>query len=209
MFITLEGIEGVGKSTHLAFIKRHLKEAGQTVVVTREPGGTPVAEAIRKVVLVPQEEPITPETELLLLFASRAQHIAQVIRPALAAGKSVICDRFTDATYAYQGAGRGMAIKRIAVLEKWVQAGLHPHCVLLLDAPVKVALKRIMRRKRLDRIEAEQEEFFQRVREGYLARAKELPNRYHVINAAAPITKVRKQIKDVLNGLLKKGKNPL
>lgn len=202
-FITLEGIEGVGKSTHVAFIQRYLKQAKHTIVVTREPGGTPVAEALRHVLLKQHEENITEVAELLLLFAGRAQHIAHVIQPALSLGEWVICDRFTDATYAYQGGGRGMSVKHIAVLEKWVQGDLQPDCVLLLDAPVKTALKRAKRRGKLDRIEAEQEDFFQRVRDAYLARAKQFPERYKVIDASAPIVKVQRQIKLVLDGLLK------
>jgi dTMP kinase len=202
-FVTLEGIEGVGKSTQLAFIQRYLKQAKQSVVITREPGGTPIAEAVRHLVLKQHDEHVVPEAELLLLFAGRAQHIAHVIKPALTAGKWVICDRFTDATYAYQGGGRGMSTEHIAVLEKWVQADLQPDCVLLLDAPVKTALKRIKRRGKTDRIEAEQADFFQRVREAYLARAKQFPQRYKIIDAAAPLLKVQQQIKIVLDGLLK------
>ncbi len=201
-FITLEGIEGVGKSTQLSFIRNYLLKSKQPLVVTREPGGTPMAEELRKVLLQKNKEPVTQEAELLLLFAGRAQHIAQVIRPALAAGKWVICDRFTDATYAYQGGGRGMSLEQIAMLEKWVQQDLHPDLVLLLDAPVKTALKRIKRRRMKDRIEMEQESFFQRVRDGYLARAEQFPNRYKIIDARQPCLKVQKQIKSILDELL-------
>jgi dTMP kinase len=201
-FITLEGIEGVGKSTQLTFIKNYLTQHKQSIVVTREPGGTPVAEAVRHLVLKQHEEQITPEAELLMLFAGRAQHIAHVVRPALLAGKWVICDRFTDATYAYQGAGRKMSLTQIATLEKWVQKKLQPDCTLLLDAPVKIAMKRIKRRGKADRIEAEQAAFFERVRAAYLARAKQFPKRYKVINAAAPLLKVQKQIKLILDDFL-------
>lgn len=201
-FITLEGIEGVGKSTHLAFLKQLLIQAQQEVVNTREPGGTPVAEAMRNVILMPHEETITEEAELLLLFAARAQHLANIIRPALTAGKWVLCDRFTDATYAYQGGGRGMSIDRIAMLEDWVQAGLQPDCVILLDAPVDVALQRIKRRGKPDRIEAEQEEFFQRVRAAYLARAQQFPERYRVIDASVPLVKVQTQLKLLFDQLI-------
>jgi dTMP kinase len=201
-FITLEGIEGVGKSTQLKFIQRYLKQAKKPMVVTREPGGTPVAEAIRHLVLKQHEEQITPEAELLMLFAGRAQHIAHVVRPALDAGKWVICDRFTDATYAYQGAGRKMSLEQIATLEKWVQKDLQPDCIFLLDAPVKTAMKRVKRRGKADRIEAEQADFFERIRAAYLARAKQFPKRYKVIDASAPLLKVQRQIKLVLDSLI-------
>lgn len=201
-FITLEGIEGVGKSTHLTFIQQYLQQAKQAAITTREPGGTPIAEGLREVILTHREELLTPEAELLLLFAGRAQHIANVIRPALTNGTWVVCDRFTDATYAYQGGGRGMAVDRIATLEQWVQADLQPDCVLLFDAPVKMALQRTKHRGHLDRIETEQEDFFERVRETYLARAKQLPQRYTIIDASVPIIKVQQQLKLILDKLL-------
>jgi dTMP kinase len=201
-FITLEGIEGVGKSTHMAFIAQYLQQAGQTVVLTREPGGTPVAEAIRHLLLKQHDESITQETELLLLFAGRAQHIAHVIRPALAMGKWVVCDRFTDATYAYQGGGRGLSPLHIATLEQWVQKDLQPVCTLLLDAPVRVALQRTRQRGQLDRIETEQEDFFQQVRAAYLTRARQFPARYRIIDANMPLCEVQQQIKLILDKLL-------
>lgn len=202
LFITLEGIEGVGKSTQLTFIQRYLIQAKQSVVITREPGGTPVAEAVRHLVLKQHDEQIIEEAELLLLFAGRAQHIAHVILPALNAGKWVVCDRFTDATYAYQGGGRQMSLDKITTLEKWVQKDLQPDCTFLLDAPVKTALRRIKRRGKADRIEAEKAEFFERVRAAYLERAKQFPKRYKIIDANAPLLKVQKQIKVVLDEML-------
>lgn len=201
-FITLEGIEGVGKSTQLAFIRDYLTKAEQVIVVTREPGGTPVAEALRHLVLKQHDEKITSVAELLMLFSGRAQHIEHVIRPALTAGKWVLCDRFTDATYAYQGAGRQLPVNQIATLEQWVQQDLQPDCTFLLDAPVDVALKRIEKRGEADRIEAERAEFFERVRAAYLARAKQFPQRYKVIDASVSLAEVQKQIKLVLDNLL-------
>ncbi len=203
-FITLEGIEGVGKSTHQKFIRDYLTKAEIPVVITREPGGTPVAEEIRKVLLSHQTETITADTELLLLFAGRAQHIAQVIRPALAKGQWVVCDRFTDTTYAYQGGGRGIPTEEIAVLEKWIQKDLQPDPVLLFDTPVEVALKRASHRGRPDRFEAEKADFFQRARNGFLARAKQFPQRYQIIDANAPIPKVQQEIKKILDALIQK-----
>jgi dTMP kinase len=201
-FITLEGIEGVGKSTLQKFVCDYLEAAGISVVVTREPGGTPIAEEIRKVLLSHHAETITPDTELLLLFAGRAQHIAQVIRPALLKGQWVICDRFTDTTYAYQGNGRGISMEKIATLEKWIQGDLRPDPVLLFDAPVDIAFKRTRGRGKPDRIEGEQVGFFQRAREGFLARAKQSPNRYHIIDASAPLAQVKQEVKKILDQLL-------
>ena len=141
-FITLEGGEGVGKSSNLEFIRRHLEAAGKAVIVTREPGGTPLGEQVRGLLLDHRHNGMSADAELLLMFAARAEHLAQVIRPALAAGRWVLCDRFTDATYAYQGGGRGIATERIAVLETWVQGDLRPDLTLLLDAPVAVGMAR-------------------------------------------------------------------
>lgn len=202
-FITLEGIEGVGKSTHLKFIQQYLAAADIPHIITREPGGTPIAEAIRNVLLTRHEEIIMPEAELLLLFAGRAQHIAHVIQPALDAGKWVVCDRFTDTSYAYQGGGRGVDKNHIAALEKWIQGDLQPDPVLLFDAPVEIALRRIQGRKKLDRFEAEKEEFFQRARRAYLERARQFPQRYKVLDANMPITKVKHDIKTILDELVK------
>lgn len=201
-FITLEGIEGVGKSTHSVFIKDYLLQRNIEVIATREPGGTEVAEAIRKVLLNHYTEALTHQTELLLLFASRAQNVTHLIKPTLAAGKWVLCDRFTDASYAYQGYGRGVPLEEIAGLEKWVQGDLRPDLVLLFDAPVKVALRRAKGRGKLDRFEAENSQFFERVRNGYLTRAKQFPERYKIIDASVSLHKVREQIKIVLDKFL-------
>ena len=202
-FITLEGIEGVGKSTHMKFIQRYLHKRKIPYVITREPGGTPVAETIRKILLTSHREEMTSIAELLLLFAGRSQHIANVILPALKEGKWVICDRFTDTSYAYQGYGRKLPLEQIETLEKWVQKDLQPNLVLLFDAPVKVALRRARRRGTTDRIEAEQEEFFERAREGFLKRARQYPQRIKVINASIALSKVQLQIKSVLDKMLK------
>lgn len=198
-FITIEGIEGVGKSTAIAFIRDWLVERGLSVVVTREPGGTEVAEEIRRVLLNKHKEPIYPETELLLLFAGRMQHVQEVIKPALEAGQCVVCDRFIDASYAYQGGGRGISDAFIQVLEQEVLQGLQPNLTLLLDAPYHISQLRLQQRAQTDRIEAEHEAFFQRVRAKYLKRAEQYSDRYRVINAALPLPKVQRQMKEVLN----------
>jgi dTMP kinase len=201
-FITLEGIEGVGKSTQLKFIENYLKQKNQPAIFTREPGGTPSAEVMRKIFLSHHDEKITSEAELLLLFAGRAQHIANVILPALSQGQWVICDRFTEATYAYQGYGRGVSLEYISTLEKWIQKDLHPNKVLLLDAPVSVTYDRTKNREDKDRLEIEEENFFQRVRDGYLTRAKQFPDLYQVIDATQPLEEVSKQIQKYLDTLL-------
>lgn len=189
-FITLEGIEGVGKSTHVGAIESALAARGVTVVRTREPGGSPVADRIRSLLLDPEGEAPTAETELLLLFAARAEHIARVIRPALEAGQTVLCDRFTDATYAYQGGGRELGTERIGVLEDWVQAGLHPDRTILLDAPVDIALERARGRGAVDRFERETAAFFERARAVYLERARREPTRFRVVDATGPLGEV-------------------
>lgn len=184
-FVTVEGTEGVGKTTHLGAIEATLSARGHRVVVTREPGGTPIAEAVRKLLLEPAGEPIDALTELLLMFAARAQHLANVIRPALARGDWVLCDRFTDATYAYQGAGRGIDEAVIADLERIVHGDLEPDLTLYLDVPVAVALARI-RGRTLDRFEREETVFFERVRASYLGRSAR-HKRFRVVDANAPI----------------------
>lgn len=203
-FITVEGIEGVGKSTLVAWMRTYLaQQLKAPLVVTREPGGTPVAEQIRRILLTEREEAVAPDTELLLMFASRAQHLAQVIRPALSEGKWVLSDRFTDATYAYQGAGRGIAISKIATLERCVQEGLVPNATFLLDAPVDLALERIQQRGMNDRFESEQNAFFERVRQGYLQRAEEAPERFYVIDATQTAGKVQSVVQAHLDDLLR------
>lgn len=197
-FITVEGVEGVGKTTNIEFIAAQLKQAGADVVLTREPGGTPLAESIREVLLQPREESVAENTELLLMFAARAQHIAEVIEPALAKGQWVICDRFTDATFAYQGAGRGIALSKIADLEQWVQGDLRPDFTVLLDAPVEVGLARAKKRGALDRFEQEKQQFFAKVRQGYLDLASAHPGRYRVVDASQDLTGVQTQITEVI-----------
>lgn len=197
-FITLEGIEGAGKSTHVAFIKDYLIKQGHKVLTTREPGGTPAAENIREVLLHHWDESISSNTELLLMFAGRAQHIQEVILPALKRGEWVICDRFTDASYAYQGYGRNIDLSHIHYLESWIQQGLTPDITLLFDVPVEVGLKRAAARKAADRIEKEKEIFFERVRKGYLALAKSDSQRIRVIDASQPLDIVETSIINLL-----------
>lgn len=197
-FITVEGGEGAGKSTMLAFMRDWLAKAGHDVVVTREPGGTALGERVRDILLHARELHMTAETEALLMFAARAEHLERVIRPALDAGKTVLCDRFTDATYAYQGGGRGLPAERIAQLEAWVQGALRPNLTLLLDVPVDVGLKRANQRSEPDRFEREQQEFFERVRAAYLERARREPQRLRVIDASRTPAEVQQQIADVL-----------
>lgn len=200
-FVTVEGAEGVGKSSNLAFIEAWLREAGKTVVMTREPGGTELGEKIRGLLLDASHDAMSVDTELLLMFAARAQHLEAVIKPALAEGKWVVCDRFTDATYAYQGGGRGVDLQRIAQLEQWVQGNLRPDLTLLLDLPVLQGLQRAGQRSAPDRFEREQQHFFERVRETYLIRARQEPNRFRVIDAAPSLEQVQQQIAAVLSVL--------
>lgn len=199
-FITVEGIEGAGKSTNIAFIKQHLLNAKKNVVVTREPGGTPLGEQIRDVLLSHRNDGMAVDTELLLMFAARAEHLARVIRPALAAGQWVLCDRFTEATYAYQGGGRGIAEERIAQLEEWLQGALRPDLTLLLDLPPALGLERAGRRNATrDRFESEQLAFFERVSANYLQQAALHPERYRVIDAAQELPAVQAQIAQALD----------
>lgn len=201
-FITVEGVEGVGKTTNIRFITQCLDAAGVRYVLTREPGGTVVAESIRSLLLAKQEENLCELTELLLVFAARAQHIKQVIEPALAKGSWVICDRFTDATYAYQGAGRGLSIQTIAQLEDLVQGDLRPDVTYILDLAPATGMQRATQRGELDRFELEKLEFFDRVRAAYLDRARQEPERCIVINADATLDAVQSDIRKHLEGLL-------
>lgn len=194
LFITLEGGEGVGKSTNLIFIQQLLEQAGITVVTTREPGGTPFAEKIRQILLENREESVSENAELLLMFAARAQHIQHVIQPALDQGYWVLCDRFTDATFAYQGGGRKMDMNMIEWLEEKVQGELRPDLTLLLDAPIEVGMDRANQRGELDRFESEKHAFFERVRATYLQRAKQNPQQIKVINADQSLNKVQTEI---------------
>lgn len=202
LFITLEGPEGAGKTTNRAFIADYFTAQGFEVVLTREPGGSRLGEKIRELLLTPSDEPIGADAELLLMFAARAQHLEQVIKPALARGAVVLCDRFTDATYAYQGGGRGLSMERIASLEQFVQGTLRPDWVLVFDLPVEVGLARAQARGTLDRFEQEGLEFFNAVRNVYLARAMAFPKRYIVLDCAQPLEGVQAQILAVLPRLM-------
>ncbi len=198
MFITIEGGEGGGKSTNLAYIEKYLKVQGKDVVVTREPGGTELGEKLRHILLDPGNEGMDDRSELLLMFAARAHHIAKVIQPALDAGKVVLCDRFTDATYAYQGGARGLSMDDIALLENWVQGDLRPDLTILLDLDIEIGLFRAAERSGQDRFEQEDMIFFDKVRNSYLAMAKAQPERYRVIDAGESLEDVQKQLHDVL-----------
>lgn len=198
-FITVEGIEGVGKSTNIEFICRQIDLRGIECVVTREPGGTPMAETIRDILLEHREESVSPMTELLLMFAARAQHLDQFIKPRLDAGCWVVSDRFTDATYAYQGGGRKIEMARIQVLEDYVQGTFRPDLTILLDAPIELGLKRANKRGTLDRFEKEKFDFFSRVREVYLSRVDQSNGRIRVVDASMPLDQVQRQITQILD----------
>jgi dTMP kinase len=196
-FITLEGMEGVGKSSHIGLVVEMLQSRGIDAVATREPGGTRLGERIRELLLNQDDLPaIHADAELLLIFAARAEHLQQLILPALSAGRWVVCDRFTDASYAYQGAGRGITHERIAALEHWTQGALRPHLTLLLDSKVETALARMRARgaRNQDRYERETIEFFVRVRDGYRKLAARQPHRFKIINADGSLDYVRRQI---------------
>jgi dTMP kinase len=202
-FITIEGGEGVGKSTQIAALRECLVGHSLNVVLTREPGGTPRAERIRELLLEQSTEPMPPTCELLLMFAARATHIANVIEPALARGDWVVCDRFTDATYAYQGNGRSMDLEQIATLERLVQGSLQPDLTLLLDVSLDISTARAQERnathRTVDRFEREQRDFFERVRQGYLQRARREPQRFVVIDASGDRDTVARSIKLALD----------
>ncbi|MCH9843565.1 MAG: dTMP kinase [Gammaproteobacteria bacterium] len=204
MFITVEGGEGVGKTTNMLFIENWLNKKNIKYTSTREPGGTPLAENIRELLLTPSDELINENTELLLMFAARAQHLSQVILPSLKQGKWVLCDRFTDASFAYQGGGRGMSDKKISLLENFVQGTLRPDLTILLDIPVKDGLKRALSRSKPDRFEQEQIEFFDRVRKTYIDRSKKFPKQYKVIDASKNLDQVELKIEVILEEFLKK-----
>lgn len=201
-FITLEGLEGVGKTTNLTFINTWLTQHKIACYQTREPGGTPLAEEIRQMLLSHREESMSALCELLLVFAARAQHLAQVIRPQLAAGKWVVCDRFTDASYAYQGAGRGLDVATIDQLEHLVHGNLQPDLTILLDAPIDIGLNRAKARSAADRFEQEQTDFFERARAAYLRRANHAPHRFHIVDASQTLQQVQTDIADALGTLL-------
>ncbi len=201
-FITVEGTEGVGKSSNITFIQETLQKAGIDVVATREPGGTQLGEEVREMLLDHRHSGMSVDAELLLMFAARAQHIEQVIQPALKQGQWVLCDRFTDATYAYQGGGRGIPNERIATLERWVQDTLRPDMTVLLDLPVEIGLARAAERGVADRFEKEQQTFFEQVRQAYLVQAQKTPERYRIIDASRTLDEVQQQIAAVLQLIL-------
>ena len=202
LFITLEGIEGAGKSTVVDFIEDFLTKEGHDVIKTREPGGTVIGEQIREILLKNENYTLTYDTELLLVFSARAQHIQEVILPALSLGKIILCDRFTDASYAYQGGGRGIDESRINLLEKWVQGDLRPNLTLLFDLDVSIGMQRTKKRSDADRFEREEINFFEKIRNTYLERAKKEPQRFRIINAASSLENVKEQIVTILKDFL-------
>lgn len=211
-FITLEGTEGAGKSTNLMFIEQWLRDRDIDVVVTREPGGTAIGEAVRHILLDKQYGEMTPDTELLLMFAARNQHLQEKILPALAAGQWVISDRFTDATYAYQGGARGLPFERIAEIEQWVQKGRFPDRTFVFDLPIEEGMKRVAARAELsgqhiDRFEQEKIDFFEKVRATYLIRAEEAPERYTVLDAQQPLEAVQAQLQAALMSMVSESAN--
>ncbi|MGE4499115.1 MAG: dTMP kinase [Hydrogenovibrio sp.] len=211
-FITLEGTEGAGKSTNLMFIEQWLRDRDIDVVVTREPGGTAIGEAVRHILLDKQYGEMTPDTELLLMFAARNQHLQEKILPALAAGQWVISDRFTDATYAYQGGARGLPFERIAEIEQWVQKGRFPDRTFVFDLPIEEGMKRVAARAELsgqhiDRFEQEKIDFFEKVRATYLMRAEDAPERYTVLDAQQPLEAVQAQLQAALMSMVSESAN--
>lgn len=201
-FITIEGSEGVGKSTNIAYISDFLRSKGVDLIITREPGGTPFAENIRELLLAKRDETVDELAELLLMFAARAQHVNQLIKPALAAGQWVLCDRFTDSTFAYQGGGRGLDLSTIKQLEALVLEGFQPDVTFYLDIDVKVGLARAAERAELDRFESEELAFFERVRQAYLLRVSENNDRFAVVDASQTLEEVQAAIKNTLMSII-------
>lgn len=198
-FITLEGVDGAGKSTHAGWIAETLRAQGLSVVTTREPGGTPLGERLRELVL---SEPMTLDTETLLMFAGRCEHVAQVIEPALARGDWVVCDRYTDATYAYQGGGRQLGADRVAVLEQWMRPSLQPDRTWLFDVPLELARARLADAREPDRFEREGAAFFERTRSAYHARAAAHPARFRIVDSSQPMAQVRAQLASDIQALV-------
>ena len=197
LFITVEGIDGAGKTTHLGWLRQYFTVRGRSVVTTREPGGTPLGEALRGL-LLNSDYPIHAETEALLMFAARREHLERVILPALAKDHVVLCDRFTDATFAYQGWGRGVSLAHLKTLEEWLQRGLQPDLTLYFDVPVHIGQERISRGQALDRFERERADFFERVRSGYKDRDARDPHRVRIIDTARSITEVEEEIEKIV-----------
>ncbi len=197
-FITFEGVDGAGKSTHLAWFTEMLRQRGIDVLLTREPGGTPLGESLRQILL---HEAMHAETEAMLMFAARREHLERIILPALERGTWVISDRFSDASFAYQGGGRGVSVGKLEQLERWVQGELQPDLTLLFDIPVEVARQRLANNSSLDRFEQEQEEFFQRVRQAYLQRAAKMPQRFAIIHAEKSFEKVQEELSLIVSKL--------
>ena len=202
LFLTLEGVDGAGKSTHVQWMVDTLASLGQRVLCTREPGGTPIGEKLRDLLL---HEPMTLECETLLMFAARAEHVSKVIEPALASGTWVVCDRFTDATFAYQGGGRELGTPKIEALERWVHPTLQPDRTWLFDVPLEVARERLNRTRDKDRFEQEADAFFLRTRDVYLTRAAQQPHRFTVVDSTQPIDVIRGQLNDELARLVAEG----
>ena len=202
LFITLEGIEGAGKSTVIDFIENFITSSGYDVVKTREPGGTAIGEQVREILLNKNNDKLTDDTELLLIFAARAQHLSEIILPNLTSNKIVLCDRFIDASYAYQGAGRGIEQSKINLLENWVMPDIKPDLTFLLDLDPKIALERTNKRSDADRFESEDIHFFEKIRQYYLERAENEPERFRVINSELSLEDVQEQIKNILKDMV-------
>ncbi len=202
LFITLEGIEGAGKSTVIDFIENFITSSGYDVVKTREPGGTAIGEQIREILLNKNNDKLTDDTELLLIFAARAQHLSEIILPNLTSNKIVLCDRFIDASYAYQGAGRGIEQSKINLLENWVMPDIKPDLTFLLDLDPKIAFERRNKRSDADRFESEDIHFFEKIRQYYLERAENEPERFRVINSELSLEDVQEQIKNILKDMV-------
>jgi|TARA_Y100000590_G_scaffold2382_1_gene3141 dTMP kinase len=202
LFITLEGIEGAGKSTVIDFIENFITSSGYDVVKTREPGGTAIGEQIREILLNKNNDKLTDDTELLLIFAARAQHLSEIILPNLTSNKIVLCDRFIDASYAYQGAGRGIEQSKINLLENWVMPDIKPDLTFLLDLDPKIAFERTNKRSDADRFESEDIHFFEKIRQYYLERAENEPERFRVINSELSLEDVQEQIKNILKDMV-------
>ncbi|MBK69701.1 MAG: dTMP kinase [Legionellales bacterium] len=202
LFITLEGIEGAGKSTVIDFIENFITSSGYDVVKTREPGGTAIGEQVREILLNKNNDKLTDDTELLLIFAARAQHLSEIILPNLTSNKIVLCDRFIDASYAYQGAGRGIEQSKINLLENWVMPDIKPDLTFLLDLDPKIAFERTNKRSDADRFESEDIHFFEKIRQYYLERAENEPERFRVINSELSLEDVQEQIKNILKDMV-------